>query len=156
MRTDPPEIYRWRVFALVSSACFGGMLFGWEMGAIGGVLAMTPTKQIFGYADVSSSSNAVLDQKIVSTLQRGAFVACFCTGWLTERFGRKWCLATAGVVTVISVVFQACSTINGTLPVMCVGRFGACLGVGAASSLVPRPNVAPRGGGMDEQAGRHV
>lgn len=39
MRNDPPEIYGWRVFALVCSACFGGMLFGWETGAIGGILA---------------------------------------------------------------------------------------------------------------------
>ncbi|KAJ4245411.1 hypothetical protein NW757_010068 [Fusarium falciforme] len=137
MRADPPEIYGWRVFALVFSACFGGMLFGWETGAIGGVLAMTPTQQIFGYGHVSPSSKAVLDQNIVSTLQGGAFVACFCTGWLTERFGRKWCLAGAGAVTVIGVVFQACSTINGTLAVMYVGRFVAGLGVGAASSLVP-------------------
>lgn len=137
MREDPPEIYGWRVFALVFSACFGGMLFGWETGAIGGVLAMAPTQQIFGYADASPSSKAVFDQNIVSTLQGGAFMACFCTGWLTERFGRKWCLAGAGAVTIMGVVFQACSAINGTLAVMYIGRFVAGLGVGAASSLVP-------------------
>lgn len=30
MKTDPPEIYNWRVFALVGASCFGGMLFGKE------------------------------------------------------------------------------------------------------------------------------
>ena len=38
MKTDPPEIYGWRVFALACASCFGGMLFGWDIGAIGGIL----------------------------------------------------------------------------------------------------------------------
>ena len=40
MRQDPPEIYGWRVFALACSACFGGMLFGMDIGTIGGVLIL--------------------------------------------------------------------------------------------------------------------
>jgi hypothetical protein len=42
MRSDPPEIYGWRVFALACSACFGGMLFGFDIGTIGGVLILPP------------------------------------------------------------------------------------------------------------------
>ncbi|TXC00775.1 hypothetical protein FocTR4_00007968 [Fusarium oxysporum f. sp. cubense] len=137
MREDPPEIYGWRVFALVFSACFGGMLFGWETGAIGGVLAMNPLQEKFGYGQKSASEKATLDQNIVSTLQGGAFLACFLTSWLGERFGRRRCLIGTGTVTVVGVVFQACSAINGTLAVMYVGRFVSGLGVGAASSLVP-------------------
>jgi hypothetical protein len=30
MKSDPPEIYGWRVFALTCSACMGGMLFGMD------------------------------------------------------------------------------------------------------------------------------
>lgn len=30
MKSDPSEIYNWRVFALVGASCFGGMLFGKE------------------------------------------------------------------------------------------------------------------------------
>lgn len=40
VKEDPPEIYGWRVFALACSACFGGMLFGMDMGIIGGVLEL--------------------------------------------------------------------------------------------------------------------
>jgi hypothetical protein len=39
-RKDPPEIYGWRAFALAASACFGGMLFGFDIGTIGGVLTL--------------------------------------------------------------------------------------------------------------------
>ena len=40
MKSDPPQIYGWRVFMLACSACFGGMLFGMDIGTIGGVLEL--------------------------------------------------------------------------------------------------------------------
>jgi hypothetical protein len=45
MKQDPPEIYGWRVFALAFSACFGAMLFGMDIGIIGGVIVMDPFKE---------------------------------------------------------------------------------------------------------------
>ena len=47
MKNDPPEIYGWRVFALTFSACFGGMLFGWDIGSIGGIIVCQPLKFFF-------------------------------------------------------------------------------------------------------------
>lgn len=40
MKQDPPEIYGWRSFMMACSACFGGMLFGFDIGTIGGVLTL--------------------------------------------------------------------------------------------------------------------
>lgn len=40
MANDPPSIYGWRVYALACSSCFGGMLFGMDIGIIGGVLTL--------------------------------------------------------------------------------------------------------------------
>lgn len=40
IKTDPPEVYGWRAFAMAGSACFGGMLFGFDIGTIGGVLEL--------------------------------------------------------------------------------------------------------------------
>ncbi|KND93422.1 Quinate permease [Tolypocladium ophioglossoides CBS 100239] len=137
MRTDPEEIYGWRVFALVCSACFGGMLFGWDTGAIGGVLAMTAAQKTFGTFDQPKDVKSNLDQNIVSTLQAGCFAACFVTPWLTDKYGRRLCLMATGALTAVGVVLQAASAANGTLAVMYVGRFVAGLGVGAASTLTP-------------------
>ncbi|UZP42266.1 hypothetical protein NXS19_010082 [Fusarium pseudograminearum] len=134
MKTDPEEIYNWRVFAVVAGSCFGGMLFGWDTGAIGGVLAMKATQERFNY---TPEAKVTLDQNIVSTLQAGCFAACFFTSYFTEKYGRRWCLIGTGAVTTIGVILQAASTAQGSLPVMYVGRFVAGLGVGAASSLVP-------------------
>lgn len=40
MKVDPPEIYNFRTFALGICACFGGTLFGMDIGIIGGVLSL--------------------------------------------------------------------------------------------------------------------
>ncbi|RDA91602.1 hypothetical protein CP533_4650 [Ophiocordyceps camponoti-saundersi (nom. inval.)] len=137
MRQDPVEIYGWRVFALVCAACFGGMLFGWETGAIGGILAMKPAQERFGTLHRSKAERSDLDQNIVSTLQAGCFVACLLTSWLTEQFGRRLCLVATGGLAMIGVIMQAASAVDGSLPVMYAGRFIAGLGVGAASTLTP-------------------
>lgn len=137
MKTDPEEIYGWRVFALVFSACFGGMLFGWETGAIGGVIAMQGTKEKFGYAHWSSEAQSLMEQNIVSTLQAGCFLACLIIGWLTDQFGRRWCLIGSGLLAIVGVIFQAASAAHGNIAVMYVGRFIAGMGVGAASTLTP-------------------
>ncbi|GJN75559.1 hypothetical protein PLIIFM63780_009232 [Purpureocillium lilacinum] len=137
MRSDPDVIYGWRVFALVFASCFGGMLFGWDTGAIGGVLAMPAFQETFGTANKSKQDKSNLEQNIVSTLQAGCFAACFATSWLADKYGRRLCLMATGVLTAIGVALQAASAAHGTLAVMYVGRFVAGLGVGAASTLTP-------------------
>lgn len=113
------------------------MLFGWDTGAIGGVLAMETTQARFGYSHLSKGAKTTQDQNIVSTLQAGCFLACFFTSWLTEKYGRRLCLIGTGLLTTLGVVFQAASAAQGTLAVMYIGRFIAGLGVGAASTLTP-------------------
>ncbi|CAI4216856.1 unnamed protein product [Parascedosporium putredinis] len=99
---------------------FGGMLFGWDIGAIGGVLAMKETQTQFGYADALQPVKDKHDQDIVSTLQGGCFFACLITPWLADRYGRR-----------LSHRYR------GSFALMFVGRFVAGLGVGAASMLTP-------------------
>lgn len=137
MREDPDEIYGWRVFTLVFSACFGGMLFGWDTGAIGGILTMPDFQRKFNYVDHSAKAKSNMSQNIVSTLQAGCFAACFFTSWVTDRYGRRAALIGAGALTIVGIIFQAASSANGTLGLMYVGRFVAGLGIGAASALTP-------------------
>ncbi|KAM0452295.1 hypothetical protein ACHAPV_008678 [Trichoderma viride] len=137
MRADPDEIYGWRVFTLVFSACFGGMLFGWDTGSIGGILNMPDFQERFNYANSSTTAKNNMSQNIVSTLQAGCFAACFFTSWLTDRYGRRVMLISSGMLTIVGIIFQAASSAKGTLAVMYVGRFIAGLGIGAASALTP-------------------
>ncbi|KAL1847249.1 hypothetical protein VTK73DRAFT_10407 [Phialemonium thermophilum] len=111
---------------------FGGMLFGWDIGAIGGVLTYPQFMADYGY---SKDRATVINENIVSTLQAGCFFACFVTSPLSDRFGRRWCLIVAGLITCVGVAMQAGS--NKKLAVMYVGRLVAGFGVGAASMLTP-------------------
>lgn len=137
MREDPPAIYNWRVFTLVCASCFGGMLFGWDIGAIGGVLAMKETQTQFGYADALQPVKDKHDQDIVSTLQGGCFFACLITPWLADRYGRRLSLIGTGLIACIGIIMQTASASSGSFALMFVGRFVAGLGVGAASMLTP-------------------
>ncbi|KAG6080479.1 hypothetical protein E4U15_003290 [Claviceps sp. LM218 group G6] len=137
MRHDPDAIYNGRTILLVCCACFGGMVFGWDTGAIGGVLAMEQTRDKFGYKNRSKTDKSNLDQNIVSTLQAGCFAACLVTSWFADRFGRRATLIGAGLLTSVGVLFQAASGIKGTLAAMYVGRFISGLGVGCASTVSP-------------------
>lgn len=64
-------------------------------------------------------------------------MACFITPWITDRYGRKWCLVGTGILTAIGIIMQAASATTGNFPAMFVGRFVSGLGVGAASMLTP-------------------
>ncbi|KAF2501033.1 general substrate transporter [Lophium mytilinum] len=110
MKQDSPEIYGWRVFMLACSACFGGMLFGMDIGTIGGVLTLPAFMHKVGQADLSA--------KIASTV-----------------WGRRPALMLAGIITCIGCVFQAAA--EGQISVIYIGRFIAGVGVGGASMAVP-------------------
>lgn len=135
MRTDPTEIYGWRVFFLASSACFGGMLFGWDIGTIGGVIVMPSFTKAYHIDHLSDTARANLLSNIVSTLQAGCFFGSLVAYYVADRWGRKPALLTAAGVTILGVVIQ-CAT-HGYISALYVGRLISGLGVGAASMLTP-------------------
>ncbi|KAI7536169.1 hypothetical protein KC331_g11626, partial [Hortaea werneckii] len=126
MKQDPPEIYGWRAFVLALSACFGGMLFGMDIGTIG---------SDYGIDDLSKGQAADLSANIASTLQAGCFFGSLIASWIADKLGRRTGLIIAALVTCVGVVIQ--SAAQGSIPTMYVGRLVAGLGVGAASMVVP-------------------
>ncbi|KAF2102989.1 general substrate transporter [Rhizodiscina lignyota] len=135
MKQDPPEIYGWRAFVLALSACFGGMLFGMDIGTIGGVLTLPAFEAKYGLDGLSKSAQADLSANIASTLQAGCFFGALLASWVADKLGRRIGLMIAAVVTIVGVVIQAAS--SGSVPAMYIGRLVAGFGVGAASMIVP-------------------
>lgn len=141
MKEDPPEIYGWRVFALACSACFGGMIFGMDIGIIGGVLTlpafmkyipfvMFASLQVkltlgwhyskYGITGLSKTAAANLSSNIVSTMQVGCFVGCLIAIWVGDRWGRRMALIVSAAVTMVGCIFQASA--EGYLAVLYIGR----------------------------------
>lgn len=135
VKTDPTEIYGWRAFAMAGSACFGGMLFGFDIGTIGGVLELDEFQVKYKLKGLSKTAKADLNANIASTLQAGCFIGCFIYSWLADKYGRKWALQLAGLVTIAGCIVQAVA--SGHIEAMYIGRLIAGVGVGGASMVVP-------------------
>ncbi|CCX34490.1 general substrate transporter [Pyronema domesticum] len=135
MKTDPPEIYNWRVYVLSCSACFAGALFGMDTGIIGGVLKMETFRRKFGLSGISDIGAANLEANIVSTLQAGCFFGALGAYWFADKYGRRTALFGCALIAIIGTVMQAVSL--GHLSVMYVGRLITGIAVGAASMLNP-------------------
>ncbi|KAK3115778.1 hypothetical protein LTR53_004553 [Teratosphaeriaceae sp. CCFEE 6253] len=135
MKNDPPEIYGWRAFVLALSACFGGMLFGFDIGTIGGVLTLPEFMKEYGLDHMSKAAKADLSANIASTLQAGCFFGALIASYIADKLGRRTGLMIAASVTIVGVVMQ--SAASGSIPCMYVGRLVAGFGVGAASMIVP-------------------
>ena len=72
------DITRYRhAYAIAASAAMGSIFYGWDIGLIGGVIALPSFRSYFGLAEMSSSAQANLSGNIVSVLQGGClYVHC--------------------------------------------------------------------------------
>ncbi|KAM6516067.1 hypothetical protein FALCPG4_014251 [Fusarium falciforme] len=145
IKTDPPEIYNLRTVVVSLIACGGALLFGMDMGVMGGVLAMDTFKEQYGLTDKPAAVLANLSSNIVSTIQAGSFLGCLISMWLANYIGRRLSLMTASVFVFIGVAMQAAA--SGHLAAMYVGRFITGIAVGIASTVNPLyvSENAPRG-----------
>ncbi|KAK9704296.1 hypothetical protein K7432_010275 [Basidiobolus ranarum] len=126
------------VYFAASAAAIGGFLFGYDMGAISGVLIMGPFEDRFGYAH-----NSFLEGFIVSSFVLGCFFGSLAASYLADHFGRKVSIIIGGAMFTIGGALQASSFEIGQL---LVGRIVAGLAVGVLSMVVPlyQSEIAPK------------
>ncbi|KAL8977524.1 MAG: hypothetical protein Q9205_006691, partial [Flavoplaca limonia] len=127
---------------------FGGVLFGYDTGTIGGILAMPYWRDTFstgyrnpedGELDVTGSQSSL----IVSLLSAGTFFGALTAAPTADILGRRiGMVASTGVFT-LGVVLQ---TIATSIPLFVAGRFWAGFGVGLISAIIPlyQSETAPK------------
>lgn len=72
LKREWDDLVRYRnAYFLAFSATTGYVCFGWDIGLIGGVLALPSFQQYFGFDNQSEASFAALSGDIVSVLQAG-------------------------------------------------------------------------------------
>ena len=76
------KTYR-RAYILTAITSFGGMLFGWDTGLIGGVLSMKAFQESFDLNSKSSSFKN-LSGNIVSILQAGCFFGAMSSFYISD------------------------------------------------------------------------
>ncbi|SPJ70356.1 probable transporter (major facilitator superfamily) [Fusarium torulosum] len=144
-KNDPPEIYNVRIVVVSLIACGGALLFGMDMGVMGGVLTMPTFKEKYGLTDKPAAEIANLSSNIVSTIQAGSFLGCIISMWLANFIGRRLSLMVTSLLVFVGVAMQAAA--SGHISLMYIGRFITGIAVGIASTVNPLyvSENAPRG-----------
>ncbi|EAT87864.1 hypothetical protein HBI56_092330 [Parastagonospora nodorum] len=126
---------------------FGGVLFGYDTGTIGGILGMTYWKDTFstGYRNEKNELDVDASQSslIVSILSAGTFFGALTAAPAADFLGRRLGLVACNVVFCVGVILQ---TIATDIPVFVAGRFFAGYGVGMISATIPlyQSETAPK------------
>ncbi|QAY77856.1 sugar porter family MFS transporter [Sphingosinicella sp. BN140058] len=119
--------------AIVAVATIGGLLFGYDSGAVNGTQegltqAFNLSKDGLGFT--------------VGSLLIGCFIGAFLAGWLADRLGRRNVMMLAAIVFLIGALVQGFSHVQW---LFVVARIFGGMAVGAASVLSPAyiSEVAP-------------
>ncbi|KAI9715001.1 MAG: High-affinity glucose transporter rgt2 [Chrysothrix sp. TS-e1954] len=138
-----PEGTAGSAFPAIAIGCFvafGGVLYGYDTGTIGGILAMpawiskfaTHSHLVEGVQTkyISTSQSAM----IVSILSVGTFFGALSASFAGDLLGRRLGLVLSTIIFSLGVLLQTAST---AIPLFIVGRVIAGFGVGQLSVLIP-------------------
>ncbi|KJA21016.1 hypothetical protein HYPSUDRAFT_42600 [Hypholoma sublateritium FD-334 SS-4] len=116
-------------------AAFGGILFGYDTGTIGGIIAMDDWLQTFGSFDSTLGYYLPTKDKslVVSILSAGTFFGALIAYPIGDRLGRKYGIVSGCVVFFLGIGLQ----LDTQWVTFVIGRVIAGLGVGIISCLVP-------------------
>lgn len=136
-------VVNWRVYLLGLCASFGGLLFGYDTGVIGGVLTTKAFQNDFGFT-TKEDAKALADLKgnIVSSLQAGCFLGAAMGLFLPDKIGRKPAILIAGFIFLVGSVIQTICRLGSqstgaALAQLYAGRVIGGIGVGLSSAVVP-------------------
>lgn len=121
------------VIAIVAVATIGGLLFGYDSGAVNGT--QEGLKTAFGLSEAGLGFT-------VGSLLIGCFVGAFLAGKLADAMGRRKVMMLAAVLFLVGAIIQGFSHVQA---LFVIARFMGGMAVGAASVLSPAyiSEVAP-------------
>ncbi|PNY29977.1 glucose transporter rco-3 [Tolypocladium capitatum] len=124
----------------------GGLLFGYDTGAINGILAMPEFKTQFATSCRKNNQPDICPKDlsiIVAILSAGTAVGALLAAPAGDSLGRRITLLIAVGVFCVGAICQVCAD---AIPLLLIGRALAGVGVGAISVLVPlyQSEMAPK------------
>ena len=122
IRKNSPFTY---ILKVTIVAALGGLLFGYDTAVIAGAI---------GYLQTRFELSAAMVGWAASSAIWGCVIGVLCTGFLSDKFGRKKVMILTAVLFAISAIGSA---IPNSLTEFIIARFIGGLGVGAASMLSP-------------------
>ncbi|KAI7091445.1 general substrate transporter [Hortaea werneckii] len=127
-----------RVVLLTATAYMGALLFGFDTGVMGSVLAMGGFKTDFGLpigsTGFADEKNAQVSSNVVSLLTAGAFFGAIFGAFVNERIGRRFTMMVFALVFLVGAAMQTGSP--GIIGLIYAGRVIAGLGIGGMSAVM--------------------
>jgi MFS family permease len=117
-------------------ACFTGVLFGYSVGLIGGILVLPSFLHDFHLDSLPTSARASATSATVTVWLIGALIGVPLGMPVCSRLGRRRCLSFAALIYVLGAAMQILS-VNGSLIVFDLGRLLNGIGVGAGTLVSP-------------------
>ncbi|KAF3390896.1 Quinate permease [Talaromyces pinophilus] len=139
----------YRVYILTAVAYLGSLLFGYDTGVMGSVLALKSFKHDFGLptdsSGFASSRNAQVSSNVVSLLTAGCFFGSIFAAFLNERIGRRYGLMVFSSIFMVGAAVQVGA--HHHIGQIYGGRVIAGFGIGGMSAITPvfvSENCPPR------------
>ncbi|OQE31554.1 hypothetical protein PENSTE_c001G02731 [Penicillium steckii] len=129
----------YRVYILTSVAYLGSLLFGYDTGVMGSVLALDSFKKDFGLpvgtGGFADSENASISSNVVSLLTAGCFFGSIFAAYINDRIGRRYSLMLFSMIFLVGAAVQVGA--HHQIGTIYAGRVVAGLGIGGMSSITP-------------------
>ncbi|KAJ3457326.1 hypothetical protein MRS44_014467 [Fusarium solani] len=129
----------YRVYILATVSYMGSLLFGYDVGVMGGLLPFESFRRDFGIPTGSSGFAdgrvAEISSNVVSLLTAGCFFGALSAAIANDRYGRRYSLMAYSVIFLLGAALQTGAP--NDLSYLYAGRVIAGLGVGGMSSITP-------------------
>ncbi|KAJ7624605.1 general substrate transporter [Roridomyces roridus] len=137
-----PRASSFRVYWLAFVVYWGIVLFGYDTGVAGSVVAQTYFRQHFGFLDDKGNpikdKVAAITSNIVSVLQAGAFFGALGSAPMSAAIGRRWTLIIFTLIFSVGAALTTAAKDPGTgLAMIYAGRVISGVGIGAISAVAP-------------------
>jgi MFS family permease len=136
-RPTPKAVYNWRIYLLAAVASSISCMIGYDSAFIGGTLALASFKDEFGFSEMSTEKQNLINANIVSLYQAGAFFGSLFAYPVGHFFGRKVALMASATVFILGAGLMLGATGARGLGLIYAGRVLAGIGVGAGSNITP-------------------
>ncbi|KAL4875211.1 hypothetical protein BJY04DRAFT_232862 [Aspergillus karnatakaensis] len=133
-KTDPKEIFNFRLLYLGVTLAWAGCFYGFDTGNIGGILTLPSFENAFGLTDIPQEELDNRKGTIAAMVAAGGSAGSLLAAPTSDYLGRKWSVFLWGLVFLLGAALQMVPNYS----VFLAGRFIGGLGVGASSMLSPQ------------------
>ncbi|KAJ9137931.1 Quinate permease [Pleurostoma richardsiae] len=133
-KSDPREIFNWRLFYLTTAVAFAGCSYGFDQGNIGGVLTLPSFRHAFGLDKLSEAAADRREGDIAAMMAAGGSGGALMAAPCADFLGRKRSMILFGLIFILGCAMQEIANLG----VFYAGRLLAGISIGATSMLAPQ------------------